>query len=170
MANLIQTLQKETYTMSPQETQGQVSLKWTFPKKDFFPVQINEVCPQQDYVHYRKPSLLDAPINKQTKYDLERLKEQNHDALAEDKRQIGITPLITMSIDTGDHLLKQRNLMLWLSNIMTGSEMKLINCSKQMSSEKATQVGQPPIVVVPKGDGGKRLWMDFRALNAIMRT
>ena len=27
-----------------------------------------------------------------------------------------------------------------------------------------------PIVVIPKGDGGKNLCMDFRALNAIMRT
>ena len=27
-----------------------------------------------------------------------------------------------------------------------------------------------PIVVVPKGDGGKRLCMDFRALNTITRT
>ena len=36
----------------------------TLPKKDFYPVQINEVDPQHDYVHYRKPSLLDAPVNK----------------------------------------------------------------------------------------------------------
>ena len=27
-----------------------------------------------------------------------------------------------------------------------------------------------PIVVVPKGDGGKRLWVDHRALDAITRT
>ena len=27
-----------------------------------------------------------------------------------------------------------------------------------------------PIVMVPKGDGGKRLCMDFRAINAITRT
>ena len=75
----------------------------TLPKKDFYPVQINEVGPQHDYVHYRKPSLLDAPVDKQTKHDLERLLEENHDAFAEDERQIGITPLIKMSIDTSDH-------------------------------------------------------------------
>ena len=75
----------------------------TLPKKDFYPVQINEVGPQHDYVHYREPSLLDAPVNKQTRHDLERLLEENHDAFAEDKRQIETTPLIKMSIDTGDH-------------------------------------------------------------------
>ena len=43
-------------------------------------------------VHYRKPSWLDAPIDKQTRHDLERLLEVNHDAFAEDERQIGTTP------------------------------------------------------------------------------
>ena len=37
----------------------------THPRKDFYPVQVNETGPQHDYVHYRKPSLLDAPVNKQ---------------------------------------------------------------------------------------------------------
>ena len=37
----------------------------TLPKKDFYPVQINEVVPQHYYVHYRKPSLLD-PTSQQT--------------------------------------------------------------------------------------------------------
>ena len=66
----------------------------TLPKKDFYPVQVNEVGPQHDYMHYRKPSLLDVPVNKQTRPDLERLLEENHDAFAEDERQIGTTPLI----------------------------------------------------------------------------
>ena len=69
----------------------------TLPKKDFYPVQINEVGPQHNYVHYRKPSLLDALVNKQTRHDMERLLEENHDAFAEDERQIGTTPLIKMS-------------------------------------------------------------------------
>ena len=75
----------------------------TLPKKDFYPVQINEVGPQHDYVHYKKPSLLDALVNKQTRHDLKRLLEENHNAFDEDERQIGTTPLLKMSIDTDDH-------------------------------------------------------------------
>ena len=66
----------------------------TLPKKDFYPVQINEIGPQHNHVDYRKPSLLDAPVDKKTKHDLERLLEENHDAFTEDERQIGTTPLI----------------------------------------------------------------------------
>ena len=76
----------------------------TLPTKDLYPVQINEVGPQHDYVHYRKPSFLDVPVDKQTRNDLERLLEENHDAFVEDERQIGTTPLIKMSINTGNHL------------------------------------------------------------------
>ena len=64
----------------------------TIPRKDFCPVWVNKAGPQYDYVHYWKPSLLDAPVNKQTRHDLERLLEVNHDAFAEDERQIGTTP------------------------------------------------------------------------------
>ena len=75
----------------------------TLPKKDFYPVQITGVGPQHDYMHYRKPSLLDSPINKQTSLDLERLLEENHDVFVEDERQSGTSSLIKMSIDTSDH-------------------------------------------------------------------
>ena len=62
------------------------------PRKDFYPTQVKQVGPKHDYVHYRKPSLLDAPVNKQTRDELERLLEVNHDTFAEDKRQVGTTP------------------------------------------------------------------------------
>ena len=75
----------------------------TLSKKDFPTIQVNEAGPQQDYVHYKKPFLKDAPIDKQTRLDLENLLQENHDAFAEDERQIGTTPLIQMSIDTADH-------------------------------------------------------------------
>ena len=64
----------------------------TLPRKDYYPVQVNETGPQHDYMHYRKPSLLDALVDKQTRDDLNRLLEVNHDALADDERQIGTTP------------------------------------------------------------------------------
>ena len=50
----------------------------------------------------------DAPIDQRTKQELEQLSERNKDCFAEDERQIGTTPLITMSIDTGDHPQLQR--------------------------------------------------------------
>ena len=128
----------------------------TLLKKDFYPVKINKVGPQHDYVHYRKPSLLDAPVDKQTKHDLEGLLEENHDAFAEDERQIGTTPLIKMSIDTSDHLpiaKKPYALALKYYNWVRDEIDKL---TKQVSFEKATQVGQPQLwlyskVMVAKG-------------------
>ena len=52
---------------------------------------------------YIKAKLQDAPIVQRTKQELEQLLKINKDCFAEDERQIGRTPLITMSIDTGDH-------------------------------------------------------------------
>ena len=61
------------------------------PRKDFYSALVNEVGPQHDFVHYRKPSLLHAPVDKHTKDDLEKLLEVNCDPFAEDERQIGTT-------------------------------------------------------------------------------
>ena len=148
---------------------GRLEVK-TPPKKDFYPVQINEVGPQHDYVHYRKPSLLDAPVNKQTRHDLERLLEGNHDAFAEDERQIGTTPLIKMSIDTGDHApiaKKPYALALKHYDWVRDETDKLFKAGVIRESHSSWSA---PIVVISKGNGGKRLCMDFRALNAITKT
>ena len=128
----------------------------TLPKKDFYPIQINEVGTQHDTVHYTKPHLLDAPVNKQTRHDFEMPPEENHDVFAEDERMMGATPPTKMSIDTSDHMPIAINLMLWPSNIITGSEMRLTSSSRQVSFERATPVGQPqlwwyPKVMVTKG-------------------
>ena len=64
--------------------------------------KISEIGPQ-DSVSYKKPVLLDAPTDRQTKLDLNKLLNVNKDAFAEDEIQIGITPIIQMSVDTGDH-------------------------------------------------------------------
>ena len=67
----------------------------TLLKKDLFPVtHINELGPQQDFVNYNRPALQDAPIDKQTKADLDTLLNNHKDALGKDERQIGTTPLL----------------------------------------------------------------------------
>ena len=122
----------------------------TLPKKDFYPAQMKEVGSKHDYVHYRKPCLLDAPFDKQTRDDLERLLEKNHDAFAEDERQIGTTPLKKCPLTLVTTHQQQRNLMLWPSNIITWSEIRLISCSRQASYERATPVGQPQLWWYPQ--------------------
>ena len=65
-------------------------------------IDINEIGPQLDFVEHKKPQLHDAPTDRKTKLNLEKLFEVNKDAFAEDERQIGTTPLIKMSTETGD--------------------------------------------------------------------
>ena len=138
--------------------------------KDFHPVQVNEVGLPHAFVHYRKPSLLDAPVNKQTKNDLERLLEVNHDAFTQDERQIGTTHLIKMSIDTNEHpLIAKKPYALALKHYdwVRDEIDKLLKAGVIRESYPSWSV---PIVVLPKGDGGKGPCMDFSALNAITRT
>ena len=75
----------------------------TLLKNDSLSVKTNEAGPQENYVNYKKPYLMDAPIDKQTRLNLEKLLKENHDASPADEREIGTTPLIKISIDTGDH-------------------------------------------------------------------
>ena len=57
----------------------------TLLKKDYLSFKTNEADPQEDYVNYKKPCLMDVPIDKQTRLDLENLLKENHDAFAADE-------------------------------------------------------------------------------------
>ena len=140
-------------------------------KKDLSPVtHINEFGSQQDFVNYNKPALQIAPIDKQTKADLDKLFDKNKDAFDEDERQIGTTQLIEMTIDTGDlPSIAKKPYTLALKHYDWVKEYidKLLEAGvirESLSSWPAL------IVVVPKGDGGKRYCVGFKALNKITRT
>ena len=64
--------------------------------------KITDTAFEKEFISHQKPVLQNAPIDQKIKLELEQLLERNQDCFAEDERQIGTTPLITMSIDTGD--------------------------------------------------------------------
>ena len=88
---------------------------------------------------------------------------------AKDETTIGTTPLTQMSIDSGDSdpvsqkpypvAMKHYN---WVKEEID----KLLEAGVIRNSHSSWLA---PIIVVPKGDGGKRLVIDYRALNKVTR-
>ena len=75
-----------------------------------------------------------------------------------------------MTIDIGDHSpIAKKPYTLALKHYDSVKEQvdKLLEAGVIRKSHSNWSV---PIVVVPRGDGGKRLCVDFRALNKITRT
>ena len=114
-----------------------------------------------------------TPLNYQLhstiQQQLDNLSGTFKDQFAKEEMTIGTTPLTQMSIDTGDSdpvsqkpypvAMKHYN---WVKEeIDKLSEAGVIRNSHSSWSA--------PIIVVPKGDGGKRLIIDYRALNKVMR-
>ena len=107
---------------------------------------------------------LDATIQQQLDYLLRTFKDQ----FAKDEMTIGTTPLTQMSIDTGDSdpvsqkpypvAMKHHN---WVKEEID----KLLETGVIRNSHSSWSA---PIIVVPKGDGGKHLIIDYRALNKVM--
>ena len=124
---------------------------------------------EEEFISHPKPVLQDAPIDQKIKLELEQLLERNQDCFAEDERQIGTTPLITMSIDTGDHppvVKRPYTLALKHHDWVTAEIDKLLEAGVIRERDSSWSA---PIAVVPKGDG-KDYTLTIRALNAITRT
>ena len=130
-------------------------------------IRINEIGPQQDCVEYKKSELQDAPIDRQIRLDLDKLLKDNDNAFATDERQIGT---IKMEIDTGDHpCIAKMSYTLALKHYdwVKDETDKLLEAGVIREGHSRWSA---PIVVVPKGDGGIRLCVDYRGINAITRT
>ena len=99
---------------------------------------------------------------------MEQLLTENEEAFADDEREIGVTPVIKMSTDTGDHPpIAKRPYTLSVKHDWVKDELdKLFEAVIIRESHSSWSA---PIVVVPKADDGKSLCVHFRALNAITR-
>ena len=108
---------------------------------------------------------LSAPIQDSLKL----LLEEHESQFAMDETSIGITPLTSMTIDTGTaDPVSQKSYPIamkhyeWVKNEIEKLLAAKVICTSQSS-------WSAPIIVVPKGDGGKCLVIDYRALNKVTR-
>ena len=91
------------------------------------------------------------------------------DQFAKDETTIGTTLLTQMSIDTGDsNPVSQKPYPIAMKHYNWVKEEidKLLEAGVIRNSHSSWSA---PIIVVPKGDGGKRLVIDYRALNKVTR-
>ena len=109
--------------------------------------------------------LPDATIQQQLDFLLRTFKHQ----FTKDKTTIGTTPLTQVSIDTGDSdSVSQKPYPVAMKHYQWVKEEidKLLEAGVIRNSHSSWSA---PIIVVPKGDGGKHLVIDYRALNKVTR-
>ena len=101
--------------------------------------------------------------------DLELLLQEYESQIAKDETSIGTTPLISMTIDTSTSKpISQKPYPIamkhyqWVKDEIEKLFAEKVICTSQSS-------WSAPIIVVPKGDGGKCLVIDYRALNKVTR-
>ena len=89
---------------------------------------------------------------------------------AKDETSIGTTPLMEMTIDTGDSdPVSQKPYPLVMKNYQwIKEEIEKLLTAKVICSSRSSW--SAPILVVPKGDGGKRLIIDYCVLNKVTRN
>ena len=108
-------------------------------------------------------------LDSTTKQQLDFLLGTVKDQFAKDETTIGTTPLTQMSIDMGDSdPVSQKSYPIVMKHYQWVKEEidKLLEAGVIRNSHSSWSA---PIIVVPKGDGGKCLIIDYRALNKVMR-
>ena len=100
---------------------------------------------------------------------LKLLLENYESQFAKDETSIGTTTLMSMTIDTGtSNPVSQKPYPIamkhyeWVKN-----EIEKLLAAKEICTSQSSW--SAPIIVVPKGNGGKHLVIDYRALNKVTR-
>ena len=139
---------------------------------DLTQIPINSATTQRMLPETLKPDSFMPP-----KYQLEPTIQQQLDFLprtfkdqfAKDKMTIGTKPLTQMSIDMGDSdPFSQKPYLVAMKHYLWVKEEidKLLEAGVIRNSHSSWSA---PIIVVLKGDGGKHLVIDYRALNQVTR-
>ena len=99
--------------------------------------------------------------------DLALLLQEYESQFAKDETTIGTTPLTSMTIDTGtsDPVSQKPYPIAMKCYQWVKEEIEKLLAAKVICTSHSSSSG--PIIVVPKGDGGKCLVIDYRALNKV---
>ena len=108
---------------------------------------------------------ISTPVQNSLKVLLEEYELQ----FAQDEMSIGMTLLTSMSIDTdiADPVLQKPYPIAMKHYDWVKNEIEKLLAVKVIHSSHSSW--SAPIIVVPKGDGGKCLVIDYRALNKVTR-
>ena len=106
-----------------------------------------------------------TPVQNSLKLLLEEYKSQ----FTQDETSIGTTPLMSMTIDTGTtNPVSQKPYPIAMKHYEWGkNEIERLLTAKVICSSRSSW--SAPIIVVPKGDRGKHLVIDYRAPNKVTR-
>ena len=132
----------------------------------------NSVTLQKMMAEQVQPDILDPPhhmLKPGIQSKLDTLLKEYESQFVKDETSIRTTPLTEMTINTGDsdpvsqkpHPIAVKNYQ-WVKE-----EIEKLLTAKVIHSSRSSW--SAPVIVVPKGDGGKRLVIDYQALNKVTR-
>ena len=108
-------------------------------------------------------------LSKTVQNELDNLLWEYESQFAKDETSLGTTPLTSMTIDTGtSDPISQKPYPIAVDHYQwVKEEIEKILAAKVICSSRSSW--SAPIIVVPKGDGGKCLIIDYRPLNKVTR-
>ena len=134
--------------------------------------QTNSVTLKKMMVEKVTPDIFDPPcheLSNNIQHELDAQLKEYESQFTKDKTSIGTTPLTSMLIDTGaSDPISQKTYPIAMKHYQWVKEKieKLLTAKVIWSSRSSWS---PLFIVVPKGDGGKCLVTDYRALNKVTR-
>ena len=134
--------------------------------------ETNSVTPKKMISETITPDTFNPPcheLSAAVQDDLKLLLQEYELEFAKDETTIGTTPLTSMTIDTGtSDPVSQKPYPIAMKHCQwVKEEIEKLLATKGIHTSYSSW--SAPIIVVPKGDGGKHLVIDYRALNKVIR-
>ena len=132
----------------------------------------NSVTLQKMMAGQVQPDIFNSPCHKlrpTIKSKLNTLLKEYASQVVKDETSIGTTPLTEMTIDAGtSNPVSQKPYLIAMKNYQwVKEEIKKLLLAKVICSSRSSW--SAPIIVVPEGDGGKQLVIDYHTLNKVTK-